>query len=144
MKKILLLPAIILLFSICSGLHSQDSADVNPLKPEELIHLEEMLSIAKLNIDFLNREEIESGKLEERYAEAENLFFALKHSHDIKDPDLLKRYLTSTVDELINESGNRADFVRRMTLLYWMMVGIGLLIILTLLVYAVYMYAKRK
>lgn len=144
MKKILLLPAIILLFSICSGLHSQDSADVNPLKPEELIHLEEMLSIAKLNIDFLNREEIESGKLEERYAEAENLFFALKHSHEIKDPDLLKRYLTSTVDELINESGNRADFVRRMTLLYWMMVGIGLLIILTLLVYAVYMYAKRK
>ncbi|MFA5517675.1 MAG: hypothetical protein WDA74_00315 [Spirochaetota bacterium] len=144
MKKIFLLPVIIFLFSIYSGLSGQDNAAINQAKPEELIHLEEMLSIAKVNIDFLNSEQIEADAIKEKYAEAENLFFALKYSHEIRDPELLKRYLSSTVDELVSESGDRVDFVNRMTFLYWMMVGIGLLIILTLLVYSVYMYAKRK
>lgn len=144
MRKIFLLPAIIFIFFICSGLHSQDSVDVSPLKPEELIHLEEMLSIAKINIDFLNSEQIEADEIKKRYAEAENLFFALKFSQDIKDPDLLKRYLSSSVTELVNESGNRADFVRRMTFLYWTMFGVGLLIVFAIFVYSVYMFAKRK
>lgn len=144
MKKIFLLPVIIFLFSIYSGLLSQDNTAINSVKPEELIHLEEMLSIVKANIDFLTSEQIEVDAIKKRYAEAENLFFALKYSHEIRDPELLKRYLLSTADELVNESGDRVDFVKRMTFLYWMMVGFGLLLILTLLVYSVYMYAKRK
>jgi hypothetical protein len=145
MKKKLFIPAIILLLFICSGLSSQDNTSVrNPLTPEELIYFDEMLSIARNNINYLNREQIESDQIKKRYAEAENLFFALRHSEGIKDPDLLKRYLTTLTSELVNESGDRVDFVKRMNLLYWMMVSIGLMIIVTLIIYSIYMYAKRK
>jgi len=144
MKKFFFIPAIILLFFICTGFSSQDNSAGNTLKPEDLVYFDEMLLISKNNIDFLNKEQIEADEIRTKYAEASNLYFALRHSADIKDPDLLKRYLTALTSELVNESGNRVDFVKRMNFLYWMMVGIGLLIIITLLVYSVYMYAKRK
>ncbi len=144
MKKLFFIPSIILILFICSGLSSQDNSVDSPLKPEELIYFDEMLSIAKNNIDFLNREQIDADEIKTRYAEASNLFFTLRNSQDLKDPDLLKRYLTVLTSDLVDESGDRVDFVKRMNLLYWMMVSIGMMIIITLLIYSVYMFAKRK
>ena len=145
MKKNFFIPGIIiLLLFICSGLSSQDNISDNPLKPEELIYFDEMLSIAKNNIDFLNREQIDADEIKKGYAEASNVFFTLRNSPDVKDPDLLKRYLTVLTSDLVNESGDRVDFVKRINLLYWMMVSIGLIIIIIILIYSIYMFAKRK
>lgn len=142
MKNFLLLPALIIFMSL--SLQSQDNIQGNSLNVDEILHFEEMLSVIKDNIKFLNEEQIETGDMKNRFAEAENLFFTLKNSADIKDFELMKRYLNTIVSELAQESGDRVTFVQRMELLYWMMLSIGLVIVFMILVYSIVMYSRRK
>lgn len=142
MKNFLLLPALIICMSL--SLFGQDNIQSNSLNVDEILHFEEMLSVIKSNIAFLSEEQIETGDMKNRFSEAGNLFFSLKNSSDIKDFELMKKYLNTIISELAQESGDKVAFVKRMELLYWMMLSIGLVIVLMILVYSIFMYSRRK
>ncbi len=135
---------LLLVFSLSLSAFSQDNKTEAILHVDEARYFEQMLSVIKDNIEFLSKEQIETGDMKSRYAEANNLFFSLRNSSDIKDFNLTKRYLTTLVADLVQESEDRVAFVQRMELLYWMMLSIGLFIVFLMLIYSIYMYSRRK
>jgi hypothetical protein len=142
MKKVFLLPILIISLSISA--YSQEHKAGSTLLVDETLHFEEMFSVVKDNIAFLTEEQMETDNMKRLLSEAEGLFFRLKYLEDIKDPELMKRHLSTIVADLVQESGERVAFVQRMNLLYWMMLSIGLFIVFLMLVYSIYMYSRRK
>jgi len=142
MKKVFLLPILIIFLSI--SVYSQEHKAGSTLLVDEILHFEEMFSVVKDNIAFLTEEQMETDNMKRLLSEAEGLFFRLRYVEDIKDPELMKRHLSTIVADLVQESGERVAFVQRMNLLYWMMLSIGLFIVFLMLVYSIYMFSRRK
>lgn len=142
MKNFFLFPLFIIVLSL--PIYSQDYKAGSTLLVDEILHYEEMISVVKDNIAFLNEEQIETDNMKRLLSEAEGLFFSLRYVEDIKDPELMKRHLSNIVADLVQASGERVAFVQRMNLLYWMMLSIGLFIVFLMLIYSIYMYSRRK
>ncbi len=142
MKKVFLLPLLFISLSISA--YSQDNKIETILHVDEILYFDEMLSVVKGNIAFLTEEQMETDNLKKVLSEAEGLFFRLRYLEDIKDPELMKRHLSTIVADLVKDSGERVAFVQRMDLLYWMMLSIGLFIVFMMLFYSIYMYSRRK
>ncbi len=140
MKKLCFL--LLFFFSTALSLYAAESENI--LLTEDIQRIEEKLKIINNNITYLKNEQVDYIEFTEKLDEAEKLYYDLKFSDQIKDVVITRKLLTSNLTELISLTQRRVAFVKRMELMYRLMVVMGMSIIIILLVYSIYMYSRRK
>ena len=119
-------------------------AETVRLSGEDSALIASKLSEAQNIVKTMMRNDIETSDLIPILKESENIFDSLKTSTDIKDPVAVKDMLLAKISILESRAQDRIYLHRRMNLLYKVMVISGMLVIVMLIVYAIYMYIKRK
>lgn len=121
-----------------------EPAAVFKLSGEDNVIMAQKLSTAQARVKSMVQKNIECADLISQLKEAEKIYESLKTSPDIKDPVVLKDLLLARLSALDNEAQRRIALNARMELIYQFMVLAGLLVIIAMIVYSLYMYSKRK
>lgn len=114
------------------------------LSGEDSALIASKLSEAQNMIKTMMRSDIETSDLIPILKESEKIFDSLKSSPDIKDPFAVRDLLLAKIAILESRAQDRIELHRRMNLLYKVMVLSGMLVIVVLIIYSIYMYTKRK
>lgn len=122
---------------------------VPPVEPLRLSGEDSALIASKLSVSqnlvkYMMQNDIETADLIPMLKENEKIFDSLKSSTDIKDPFTVKDMLLLKLSILESRAQDRISLHRRMNLMYQIMVVSGMLLIVLMIVYSIYMYSKRK
>ncbi|HPS56728.1 MAG TPA: hypothetical protein PK514_01355 [Spirochaetota bacterium] len=114
------------------------------LSGEDSALIASKLSVSQNLVKSMMQDEIEAADLIPMLKECEKIFDSLKSSTDIKDPFAVKDMLLAKLAALESKAQERIYLHKRMNLLYQIMVVSGMLIIVVMIVYSIYMFSKRK
>ncbi len=114
------------------------------LSGEDSALIASRLSVSQNFVKSMMQDDIETADLIPELKEAEKIFDSLKSSTEIKDPAAVKDMLIAKLAILENRAQERINLHKRMNLLYQIMVISGMLIIVVMIIYSIYMYSQRK
>lgn len=114
------------------------------LSGEDSALIASKLSVAQNMVKSMMQNDIETADLIPVLTESEKIFDSLKTSTDIKDPVVLKDLVLARLAALEIKAQDRIYLHKRMNLLYQIMVVTGMLLIVIMIVYSIYMFSKRK
>lgn len=114
------------------------------LSGEDSALIASKLSVSQNMVKSMMQDDIETADLIPMLKEAEKIFDSLKTSTDIKDPVAVKDMLLAKLSALEIKAQDRIYLHKRMNLLYQIMVVSGMLLIIIMIAYSIYMFSKRK
>ena len=143
-KKVLLILCLALLFP--AMLSAQDADAVKEIE-NKTVSLEKMaanLDKIEMDIAFLREKHAEVKDLPDRLLALKKKADDIKNITDEKEIYSATQIVSLTVEKLEVELSTKTALVRRMELLYIMMFTFGVVFIIGMVAYAVYMYSKRR
>lgn len=114
------------------------------LSGEDSALIASKLSAAQNLVKSMIQDEIDTSDLIPLLKESEKTFYFLKSSPDIKDPVALKDMLLARLASLEVKAQERITLHKRMNLLYQIMVVSGMIVIIVMIIYSIYMFSRRK
>ena len=149
MKKtrlIVILFLFLIPFQLFSAVKEQknEPAAIFKLSGADNVLMAQKLSTAQGRVNSMVQRNIECSDLMSQLKEAEKIYESLKTSPDIKDPVVLKDLLLTRLSILDTEAQRRIATNSRMDLIYQTMIITGLVLIVLMIIYSIYMYSKRK
>ena len=120
------------------------SVETVRLSGEDSAMIASKLSEAQKLIKLMMKEDIESADLIPLLKENEKIYDNLKTSTDIKDPVAVKEMLLAKLAAFEGKAQDRIYLHKRMNLMYQIMVISGMLAIILMIIYSIYMFSKRK
>lgn len=134
------------LFSAKAAKDEQELVPVETvrLSGEDSALIASRLSAAQNMVKSMMQNDIETADLIPVLTDSEKIFDSLKTSTDIKDPAVLRDLVLARLAALEIKAQDRIYLHKRMNLLYQIMVVTGMLLIVIMIVYSIYMFSKRK
>ncbi len=114
------------------------------LSGEDSAMIASKISAAQNLVKSMMQDDIETADLIPILKETEKIFDSLKSSTDTGDPSAMKDLLLARLAGLENKAQDRIYLHKRMNLFYQIMVVSGMIVIVVLIVYSIYMFSKRK
>lgn len=114
------------------------------LSGEDSAMIASKISAAQNLVKSMMQDDIETADLIPILKETEKIFDSLKSSTDTGDPAAMKDLLLARLAGLENKAQDRIYLHKRMNLFYQIMVVFGMIVIVVLIVYSIYMFSKRK
>ncbi|HOP63293.1 MAG TPA: hypothetical protein PK358_07835 [Spirochaetota bacterium] len=145
-KKYLPLILVLLLFafSISYGARSDEETQPRIFSAEEISDFEKKFKEIDVYMEYFREKMVEHNDIIDVYTDAERLFRDLKTSPDIVDIELAREHLNTKLENLREKAEQRMSYIKRMDLMYQTMTILGLVIIVFMVVYSIYMFARRK
>ena len=145
-KKYLPLILVLLLFSfsVSHGARQDDENEPRIFSAEEISSFEQKFREIDVYMEYFREKMVEHNDIIDVYTDAERLFRDLKTSPDISDIDLAREHLNAKLEILREKAEQRMSYIKRMDLMYQTMTILGLIIIVFMVVYSIYMFARRK
>jgi cell division protein FtsL len=141
MKKFMILLILFISFS-GTALFSQNEFLKN--YEGEISELESRFRNITESLDYLKKKNVDSNDIITMYTETESLFRELKLVSELKDYDIINRFLQHRLTALEEKTLERVSLAKRMDFIYIIMVTMGSVAIIVMSVYSVYMYSRRK
>lgn len=126
------------------------AADVQPavqpqtFSSEEISAFEKKFKEIEVNLNYLKEKTVEYNEIITLYSDAEKFFRELKTSPDIKDINLARQHLKTKLEILDEKSKQRASYIKRMEFMYQAMIVFGMISVIVMVSYSIYMYGRRK
>ncbi len=143
-KKLIPLVMLLLFISLSFAAEPVPDTQLRTFSAEEISNFEKRFREIDIHMNYLKEKMVEQEEIISMYAETERLFRELKTSPDISDLNMAREYLTSKLNILEETSKERVSYVRRMDFMYQAMVVMGMAIIIFMIIYSIYMFARRK
>ncbi len=145
MKKLFALALMFFFIGILS-LYAAEEKKVIPanFSGQDSALIAQKLSAAQSRMKQLIDNNIDCSDLMSRLAETQKKFDELKSSLEIKDPAASRDLLLASIESIEARAAERMLLNRRMDVIYQIMVILGMLAIVLMIVYSIYMYSKRK
>jgi len=140
-RKCLISGIIIISFTVMP-VFPQDELTVKTAN--EILSFEQRFKAVDESMNYLKSKNIDSNDIISVYTDAESLFRELKYTSELKDYDMAVRFLSHKLSVLEEKSSDRVSLARRMDLMYILMVSMGIIIIVVMSLYSIYMYSRRK
>ena len=148
MIKRVILPSLLmlLLFNVSFAVTAEpvEQEQAQTFSPEDISAFEKKFKEIDVYIDYLKAKMVEHNDIISMYTEAERLFRDLKTSPDIKDIELSRQHLKLKLEILEEKAEQKVSYIKRMDFMYQAMLILGMTMIIFMVVYSIYMYARRK
>lgn len=146
MIKRVILPSLLmlLLFNVSFAVTPEPVEQPLTFSPEDVSAFEKKFKEIDVYMDYLKAKMVEHNDIISMYTEAERLFRDLKTSPDIKDVELSRQHLKLKLEILEEKARQRVSYLKRMDFMYQSMLILGMIMIIFMVVYSIYMYARRK
>lgn len=144
----------------CHGVHDIQRSSIDILKSEnctqchnssyaeEIIEaigsVEKGIDQVDANIQFLGTQHANIESIQQRLEKTRSLFNELVHVFSKEDIKSTKKIVELEIQNLQTESQSKVALSKRLDLLYYIMLILGLAMILSFSVYTVYMYSQRR
>jgi len=102
------------------------------------------ISVIKKRTEFLRSKHAEVTDIENRLSDTRHLFHQLVHVFSREDMKSTKRIIQLEVRNLDENTESKVTQIKRLNMLYIIMVFFGLIIIIAILFYTIIMYTKRR
>ena len=116
----------------------------NQLSTTDPVLFEARLKNIQESINYLKTKDAEIKDLNKLYSETEYLLIGLKNLSDTKESELSAKYLSHKFSVLEEKISERASFIKKMNIIYFIAVITGLCIIVFALVYSIYLYKRSR
>lgn len=125
----------------CTGCHPVEySRDILKM----IAGIDKSLGGIRRDLDFLKEKHAEVGEVEKRLNDTRHLFHQLVHVFSRDDMKTTRRIIELETRNLENEMTSKVALIRRLDLLYIIMVFFGLIIVLGMTFYTIFMYSRRR
>jgi len=142
MIRKLLISGLLFVFFTGTPLLSQNELPENV--ENDFSSIEKRFKTIDESINYLKTKNIDINDIITIYTEAESLFREVKYASELKDYDMSVRFLSHKISILEEKSTERVSLAKRMELMYILMVSMGVVIIVIMSSYSIYMYSRRK
>lgn len=142
MKRTLIISGFLLVFFIGAPVFSQDEPVRNSVKDISLF--EKRFKSINEKMNYLKDKNIDYNDIIIIYNDAESMLKELKSGSELKDYDMTINFLSSKLSILEEKSHERVSLIKRMDFIYNLMTGLGLVIVVVMSSYSIYMYTRRK
>jgi len=145
-KKLLSMIILSLILSLNFSFAAETRDEIQPqtFSAEEISAFEKKFKEIDVYMNFFREKMVEHDDIIKAYTDAERLFRDLKTSPDISDINLAREHLNTRIDILEGKAKQKVSYIKRMDFMYQTMVVLGLVIIIFMAVYSIYMYIRRK
>lgn len=127
--------------NLCTGCHPAGYAKSIIVS---LTEIDRGFTTVRDNLAYLDEKQVEHLRLTERLENAEHLFRQLVHVFSSNEIKSTKDIIELEINNLITESNSRVTITKRLDFLYLTMTVIGLIIIMAILGYTIFMYSRRR
>ncbi len=106
--------------------------------------IDDGLAALDKNVKYLKEKQGETAMLEKRIAATRHLFHQLVHVFSSEDMKTTKRIIDLEIVNLQNDIGGKVVLIKRLDMLFLIMVVFGLLIVVGVSSYTIFMYSRRR
>ena len=132
------------LFIFLTGIPLFSQAEQVRNNANDISTFEKRFKAVDESMKFLKNKNIDNNDLITLYTDTEALLRDIKYASEIKDYDLTVKFLSHKLSILEDKSLERVSLVKRMDLMYMLMVIMGMTIIIGMSIFSIYMYSRRK
>ncbi len=145
-KKLLSVIIFSLIIFLNISYAAETKVEVQPqtLSADEITAFEKKFKEIYIYMNFFREKMVEHDDIIKSYTDAERLFRDMKTSPDISDINLAREHLNTKIEILEGKAKQKVSYIKRMDFMYQTMIVLGLLIIVFMAVYSIYMYIRRK
>jgi hypothetical protein len=110
----------------------------------DISSIEKRFKAIDASMAYLKNKNVDINDIITLYTESESMFREVKYTSELKDYDMTLKFLSHRLSILEEKTLERVSLAKRMDLMYILMVGMGMVIIVGMSVYSIYMYSRRK
>jgi hypothetical protein len=145
-KKLLSVIIFSLIIFLNISYAAETKVEVQPqtLSADEITAFEKKFKEIDIYMNFFREKMVEHDDIIKSYTDAERLFRDMKTSPDRSDINLAREHLNTKIEILEGKAKQKVSYIKRMDFMYQTMIVLGLLIIVFMAVYSIYMYIRRK
>jgi len=145
-KRLLLLTLVIpvVLFNYSYAADVQPEIQPQTFSSEEISAFEKKFKDIESNLNYLKNKMVEYNEIITLYTDAEKFFRELKTSPDIKDINLARQHLKMKLENLDEKTKQKVSYIKIMDFMFQGMVISGMILIIFMATYSIYMFARRR
>jgi len=110
----------------------------------DISSIEKRFKAIDTSMAYLKNKNVDINDIITLYTESESMFREVKYTSELKDYDMTLKFLSHRLAILEEKTLERVSLAKRMDLMYILMVGMGMVIIVGMSLYSIYMYSRRK